>query len=219
MIRAVANELLPDAIERYLERLVPPGRHPALREMEALAIERGFPIVGPVVGRLLELLARTARARRVLELGSGFGYSAAHFAAAVGPGGFVVATEKDSANVALGRGFLERMGLSSRVDFRIGEAISAARMIRETFDLAFIDVDKEGYPEALDAALGRLAPGGLVVADNALLSGRVADAGATDARTLAVREYTRRVLAIPGAVTTVVPIRDGVAVTHLGPAT
>src|SRR3954468_21706260 len=98
---------------------------PVLLEMEQEGRERGFPIVGRNVGVALELLARSIGARRVFELGSGFGYSAYWFARAVGDGGEVHCTEGDAANVSQGEAFLSRAGLGDRVTWHVGDALGA----------------------------------------------------------------------------------------------
>ena len=102
------------SIDRYLHDWANPD-DPVLREMELLGAERSFPIVGPQVGRLLHLLACAISARRVIELGSGFGYSAYWFAEAVGPDGQVVLTDNSAERAAEAAEFLERGGYSDRV--------------------------------------------------------------------------------------------------------
>src|SRR5437867_3562619 len=103
-------DIVDPAVERYLHEIVPPSE-PVLLEMERAARDRNFPIVGPLVGRLLFVLARALRAESVLELGSGFGYSGLWFAKALEEGGRVVMTEGDAANVAAAKGYFERTGL------------------------------------------------------------------------------------------------------------
>ena len=105
----------------YLEQLVP-ARHPELQAMEAYAKEHKFPIIGPAAGYFCYLTARLIRAKRVFEMGSGFGYSTLWFARAVGPGGLVVHTEGSAENSALARDFLGRAGLTDRVRFEVGDA-------------------------------------------------------------------------------------------------
>ena len=181
--------------------------------MEALARERDFPIVGPVVGRHLEVLARAIGARRVFELGSGYGYSAYFFARAVGDGGEVHCTELSAANVDLARGFLGRAGLWERVTYHQEEATAALRRVGGSWDIVYNDIDKDGYPATVDLAHAHLRPGGLFITDNVLWSGRVLP-GRDDgtAATGGVVEFTRRLMAHPGFLTSINPTRDGVAV-------
>jgi len=189
-----------------------PDRAPGIREMETVARERHFPIVGPAVGALLEVLARSVGARGVFELGSGFGYSAAWFLRALPTDGTVVLTDASADNAREGAARLDRLGHRGRYRYEVGDALDAFRRERGPFDVVLCDLDKEAYPEVVEPAVERLRPGGLLVADNALWSGTVADPACKEPSTLAVREYLRRVRAHPLLATCVVPLRDGVAV-------
>jgi len=199
-------------IEDYLRGLYDDG-DPVRLEMEALGAERKFPIVGPLVGRHLTVLARAIGARKVFELGSGYGYSALHFARAVGEGGAVHCTELSAENVALAQKFLERAGVWARITYHQEEATAALRRVGGTWDIVYNDIDKDGYPETVELAHAHLRPGGLFITDNVLWSGRVL-AGLDDgsAMTKGVQEFTRRLFAHPGFLTTIDPTRDGVAV-------
>src|SRR5512136_2345773 len=121
-------DLVHPDIDRYLTRLAAPD-DPVLAEMERLGAERDFPIVGPQVGRLLEALARACGAHRVLELGSGFGYSAYWFLRAVGQGGHVTLTEGSPERCAEARLFLDRGGFAGRYAIETGNALEIARTI------------------------------------------------------------------------------------------
>jgi len=199
-------------IEDHLRRLYDDG-DPVRLEMEALGAMRKFPIVGPLVGRHLAVLARAIGARRVFELGSGYGYSALHFARAVGEGGEVHCTELSAENVALAQTFLDRAGVWKRVTYHQEEATAALRRVGGTWDVVYNDIDKDGYPETVELAYAHLRPGGLFITDNVLWSGRVLD-GKDDgsAMTKGVREFTRRLFGHRGFLTTIDPTRDGVAV-------
>lgn len=199
-------------LESYMTALLP-ARHPELMKMEGIAAERRFPIVGPLVGALLGVLARASGARRVLELGSGFGYSAAWLAEAVGPSGSVVLTEHSKQNVAAAEEHLDAMGLAGRVSFNACDALDALASMDGPFDLIFNDVDKADYPAVFDQAIPRLRIGGLLVTDNVLWSGRVADTAVNDADTRGVREYNRRMFSTPDVRSAIVPLRDGVGIT------
>jgi len=199
-------------IEEYLRRLYD-DEDPVRRDMEELAKVKRFPIVGPLVGRSLVVLTRAIGARRVFELGSGYGYSALHFARAVGEGGTVHCTELSAENVELARGFLERAGVSDRVTYHQEDAATALRRVGGTWDVVYNDIDKVGYPETVDLAYDRLRPGGLFISDNVLWSGRILpgeDDGKPD--TAGIREFTSRLFAHPGFHTFVNPTRDGVSV-------
>jgi caffeoyl-CoA O-methyltransferase len=205
-------EIVDPRIMEYLRRLYDDG-DPVRTEMEALARERNFPIVGPLVGRHLILLTLAISARRVFELGSGYGYSALHFARAVGEGGVVHCTELDEGNVRLAEGFLTRAGVWGRVTYHREEATAALRRVGGTWDIVYNDIDKDGYPATVDLAYAHLRPGGLFITDNVLWSGRVLE-GEDDgsAATRGVKEFTRRLMAHPGFLSAIDPTRDGVAV-------
>ena len=208
---AMASIVDPD-IELYLRHLYDDG-DPVRLEMEEVAKERNFPIVGPLVGRSLIVLARAIGARRVFELGSGYGYSALHFARAVGAGGEVHCTELDQDNVRAAEGYLTRAGVWPCVTYHCEEATEALRRVGGTWDIVYNDIDKSGYPETVDLAYAHLRPGGLFITDNVLWSGRILP-GQDDrtANTAGVKEFTRRLFAHPGFQTFVNPTRDGVAV-------
>lgn len=201
------------ALGAYLDALVPP-RHPELAAMEAEARRTDFPIIGPASGQLCYLLARLTGARRVFELGSGFGYSTAWFARAVleNGGGTVHHTVWDAELSARARRHLEALGLAQLVEFRVGEAVEALRQAVGPFDLIFNDIDKEGYPASLAVIADKLRPGGLLITDNLIWHGAVLDAADRSAATDAIREYTRLITSDPGWSAMVVPIRDGLLV-------
>jgi predicted O-methyltransferase YrrM len=199
-------------IDRYLAEMVP--THDAvLREMEAEAARTDFPIVGPLVGRLLHLLARAIGARRVFEMGSGFGYSTFWFAHAVGDGGEVFHTDRSEERSRRAFRYLARAGLDGPVRFHTGEAIDILRHTEGMFDVIFLDQDKEPYPAGLRAARARVRPGGLILADNVLWHGQPAGDD-DDPATRAIREYNRTAFSAPDLESAIVPLRDGVGI-HL----
>ena len=199
-------------IEAYLRRLYDDG-DPVRREMEDLAAKRKFPIVGPLVGRELLLLARAIGARRIFELGSGFGYSALFFAKAVGAEGSVHCTDLSEENERLAKGFLTKAGLLSRVTYHREEATAALRRVSGTWDVIYNDIDKDGYPETVQLAYEHLRPGGLFITDNVLWSGRVLEPEKDSSpSTRGVVVFTEKLLAHPGFLTSINPTRDGVAV-------
>jgi caffeoyl-CoA O-methyltransferase len=205
-------ELTNPRVDEYIRELYDDDdavRH----EMEALARERRFPIVGPLVGRHLTQLALAIGARRVFELGSGYGYSALFFARAVGTGGVVHCTDLSEENIELAEDFLTREGLWDRIRYHREEACAALRRIGGTWDIVYNDIDKDGYPETVELAYERLRPGGLFITDNVLWHGRVLS-GEHDGSnsTDGIIEFTRRLFGHPGFTTSVYPVRDGVAV-------
>ena len=203
-------DIVDPAIEAYLRDLQP-SPDAVLQKMRLSGEQRGFPIINLLVGRLCEQLARSIRAKRVFELGSGFGYSTYWFARAVGPRGKVIHTETDAALSEEARDWLTKGKLARRVDFRLGDAIDLLQADRRLNDLVFIDIDKEGYPDAWFAARKRVRVGGLVVTDNTLWHGKVTLA-AKDEATEAVQEYNRKAFSDPAFLSTLMPVRDGVTV-------
>jgi len=185
---------------------------PVQSEMESYATTHDFPIVGPVVGAFLAVLARGAGVKRVFEMGSGFGYSALWFSRAISEGAEITCTELDPENIRRGREWHRRAGIGDSVHWICGDALSAMRDARGRFDLVFCDIDKQQYPEALKIAWLKLRPGGLMVTDNVLWSGRVTSSVDSDPETSAIREFTRSAYALPDADSTIIPLRDGLLV-------
>jgi len=200
-----------DAVDRYLTDLAGVEHDdPVLRRMEDRAKDNGFPIVGRAVGRYLEMAARAIGARRVMELGSGYGYSAYWFARAVGPGGEVICTDNNAENVRLAEEYLRSAGLWDRVRYRVGDALDGLAAETGEFDVVFCDVDKDGYPDSWRAGRERIRVGGLYLCDNVIWSGRVAHDDDRSAATAAIREHNRMVAEDDRYVGSIVPIRDGV---------
>jgi len=203
--------LVDPRVDRYLASFADSG-DPILKEMEEIAAQRDFPIVGPQVGRLLEVLARSIGARRVLELGSGFGYSAFWFLRGMDPEGFVTMTEGSAENSKQAQRFLGLAGFDGRFDAKVGDGLVLADNVQGPVDIVFCDIDKQDYPRALPIARRLLRPGGLFIVDNMLWDGKVLGGIADDAPTQGVLELTHLLKSAPMFSTSIVPIRDGVAV-------
>ena len=158
------------------------------------------------------LLTRLRGARRVFEMGSGFGYSTAWFAMGVrdNGGGEVTHVVWDEALSHSARGYLGRLGLDGIVRYRVGEAVAELGRTDGTFEIIFNDINKKGYPASFPVIKSHLAPGGLMIVDNMLWSGRVLDASTADPDTAGVRELTRTVFSDPEFASVLVPLRDGV---------
>jgi predicted O-methyltransferase YrrM len=207
------KELVAPRVSAYLEALVP--KRPAeLARMERIARKTDFPIIGPAVGQLCYTLARAIGARRVYELGSGFGYSTAWFARAVADngGGTVDHVVWDDALSQRARKHLDVLGLGAYVRYTVGEAVDALRQASGEFDIIFNDIDKAGYPASLPVIESRLRVGGVLITDNLLWSGRIFDKKDRSKNTEGVRKLTRLVTRSPRWSATIVPIRDGVLV-------
>jgi predicted O-methyltransferase YrrM len=198
-------------VETYLYSLLPP-RDEVLTTMESEAARRDIPIVGPAVGRVLYQLAVMSGAKTVFELGSAIGYSTIWWARAVGEGGRVIYTDGDRKNADEARGYFERASVSDRITIKVGDALEFLSEEKQEFDIIFCDVDKEDYPRAFRLALPRLRKGGLFVADNVLWSGKVAQPNPTEESTKAILEFNRLLYDSGDLLTTILPIRDGLAV-------
>jgi caffeoyl-CoA O-methyltransferase len=198
-------------IESYIASLNGDADH-VLGAMEAFAERKRFPIVGHHSGSLLAMLARCIGARRVLELGSGFGYSAVWFARAIPEDGTVTCTDLSRDNRELALGYFRAAGLEKKIEFIIGDALATAREQVGPFDVVFSDIDKESYPSTIELALRLLRPGGLFITDNTLWSGKVADPSVTDAPTEAIRAFNRRIFSHKDLDAVIVPVRDGLAI-------
>jgi caffeoyl-CoA O-methyltransferase len=198
------------AVEEYLYSMLP-ARDEVLAEMEAEAAKNEVPIVGPAVGRIFHQLAVIAGARKVFEMGSAIGYSTIWWARAVGEGGRVIYTDGDARNADKARRYFERAGVSKRVTVRVGDALELLSEEKEPHDIIFNDVDKTDYPRVFRLALPRLKSGGLFVTDNVLWGGKVAQPN-PEAETAAILEFNKLIYGSKDLFTTILPIRDGVAV-------
>ena len=198
-------------VDDYLYSMLP-KRDAVLVEMEDYASEHEVPIVGPAVASVLQQLALTINARSVFELGSAIGYSTIWWAQAVGDQGEVIYTDGDPKNAERARGYFTRAGVSSRIKIHTGDALEYLSEQKQEFDVIFNDVDKEDYPRVLRLVAPRLRKGGLFITDNVLWSGRVAKKNPTDSRTKAILEFNRKLYDSPEFYTTILPIRDGLAV-------
>jgi caffeoyl-CoA O-methyltransferase len=209
-------EIVNEKVERYMADLLESRGDQVLEEMETEGQERDFPIVGRTVGVTLEVLARAVGARRVLEMGSGFGFSAYWFARAVGPDGEVHLTDGDPENERKAVDYLGRAGLGDRCTFHVGNALDIIDELPGELDVVFCDIDKPGYPDAWKKARERIRVGGLYLCDNVLWSGRVAeDTAADDGRAHwveAIKEHNQAIADDQRYLSVIVPTRDGVMV-------
>jgi predicted O-methyltransferase YrrM len=197
------------AIERYIETL-PCPRQDVFIEMEERARRENFPIVGPGVGRLLQILVASSGARRILELGSGFGYSALWMALALPPGGSILALDNDPNHRDQAQNYAHRLGVNGRIEFQVGDALALARQAVGPFDFIFNDVDKQAYPETIAIAHSQLRLGGLFVTDNSLWQGEVVQP-VPHTSAAHVDRFNHLLAAHPGFTSVQVPLRDGLA--------
>ena len=210
------SALTPPVVSAYLTGL---GRrpHPVLDRIREDGQVHGVPIVDPLTGALLHALTRISGATRVLEIGTAIGYSTVWMATALPPTGLLVTLERDHARATTARGYLRDAGVDDRVNVMIGDADRYLHKLAGPFDLIFQDGDKTQYGSMLDALVGLLRPGGLLVTDNVLWSGEVVPGFVAAPRepaadTAAIAAYNERLAADPRLSTTWLPVGDGVAV-------
>jgi caffeoyl-CoA O-methyltransferase len=202
--------ILSETLDQYLTDVMP-ERDAVLSEMEQIAKEQSIPIIGPLVGRVLYQMAVLAGAKRVFEMGSAIGYSTIWLARAVGPEGKVYYSDGSESNAARAQAYLERAGVADRVEIQVGDALDLLQASEGMFDIIFNDVDKHDYPRVFDMALPRIRKGGLLITDNVIWSGRVT-APSDNATTQAIQEYNKKAYSTDGIWTTIIPLRDGVAI-------
>ena len=204
-------------IEDYLEAHLPP-RESVLLDMEAQAARENVPIIGPVEGQFLYTLALAASAKEMLDVGTAIGYSAMWLALAARESeGRVVTIEKDPARAAWAEAYFRQAGLADVCAVRRGDAQSIMRGMQESFDLIFLDIltqfDRAATAlEMLDLCLMLLHPGGLLLSDNALRSGRVLDLSHEDPSTQGIAAFNDAIMSHPRLVSSIVPLRDGVSI-------
>lgn len=197
------------AVDDYLAPLV--AEDDVLRAASEAADRAGLPPiqVSPAQGRLLHLLARVHGARRVLEVGTLAGYSTIWLARALtGPQPHVTTIEVDPRHAAVARENLDRAGLGDVVDVLVGRGVDVLAELEaaavEPYDLVFVDADKPSNAAYVEAALRLTRPGAVIVVDNVVRQGALADATTTDERVLGSRAVVERVAADPTLTATVV---------------
>lgn len=198
-------------IDAYLRKVMPP-RDKVPAAMEKFARKNHFPIIGPQVGRFLYQVARATRARKILELGSGFGYSAYWFSRATGKRGHITMTDSDETNRDRAMKYFQQAGLESKFNFILGDALQIASGLKGPFDIILNDIDKHEYPDTIEVAARLLRPGGFFITDNIIWSGRVYDPAVKDRNTRGVRKFTKLLYADRRFFTSIMPVRDGIAV-------
>jgi predicted O-methyltransferase YrrM len=208
----MSAEILDPQISDFLAAQLP-ERPPQILALEEEAEKTGFPIVGPDCGRVLETMARAVAATRVLELGSGFGYSAYWFSRGLRAGSEIVCTDRSEAHAARAKRLHEAVFPHVGLTFLVGDALTQAREMPDPqpFDVVFTDVDKQGYPDALDFALTIVKPGGAIIFDNVFYHRRIF-AEAPNADAAGVVALHRKLREAKSLRTFIVPIRDGVSV-------
>ena len=190
----MTHDSLWTTVDTYIdEQLV--RAEPAISDALNASAAAGLPTIAvtPAQGKLLSLLVRAMRAERVLEIGTLGGYSTIWLACGLPAGGHLLTLELEPKHADVARKNLEHASVADRVEIRVGPAADALRQLAADdappFDFVFIDADKTGYPEYLRLTLPLVQKGSVIVADNVIRKGAVADAGSSDADVQAVRAF------------------------------
>jgi caffeoyl-CoA O-methyltransferase len=166
-------------------------------------------MVGLLEGQFLGALVRSLQATRILELGTFTGYSSISMALALPPEGRVITCDLNAETTEIARRYAAEAGVVERIEYRTGPALESIAELDGEFDLIFIDADKPNYVNYYEATLPKLAARGLMILDNTLWSGRVADPGEDDENTRAIRAVNDRVLEDPRVRNVLLTVRDG----------
>ena len=206
------SPILTHDVGLYIDELLG-APDPLATRLSAHAHRRGFPLIGHTSGNWLELLTRAIHGKRVFEFGSGFGFSAFYFARAVGEDGEVIGAEHDDHELVDFERLYADHPLKKRIDIRLGCAFETFDATQGMFDAILIDVDKEDYPRALEAAIARTRPGGLIMADNVLWGGKTACPPENgDVSTKALQDFNRQLFSDSRIQTGILPAGDGLSV-------
>ena len=209
MMDEILNITNPE-IEEYIRSLYP-RVHEVFCEMEGRALGSDVKIVGPLVGRFLSQICLLRRPRSIFEMGSGFGYSALWLSLFAEGDGVMTCTDRLDENGEAARGYFARAGQIRKLRFVCGDALDILANSDRKFDMIFNDVDKEDYPRVIELAREKLSPGGTLITDNVLWGGRVLRGGGSES-TDGILEFNRLLFSDPEFFSTVVPLRDGVAI-------
>jgi predicted O-methyltransferase YrrM len=210
------GRIVHEAVERYLAGLNRLA-DPLLLDLAHLGSEQNLPLVDAETGALLRVLATAVGATRILEIGTAIGYSGIWLAGALPPDGMLLTIEVDAARARVARENFGRSGLADRVSVIVGDAERMLAKVSGPFDVIFQDGDKQQYLTLLDRLVSLLRPGGLLITDNVLWDGEVVPGfrgrrSHDTADTRAIAEYNERLSRHPRLMTTIVPLRDGIAI-------
>ncbi len=203
-------------IAEYVEKLVGQGDELQawVRRKSAELREYGVFSIDPTRGRFLELLARMVAPDRILEVGSGAGYSALWFMKGMGQKGTLDAIEIDPHVASVLKDVMKKAGVDKRVNIHNGPALELLRKMKGPFDIVFIDADKDEYPDYLEQALRLTSSGSVIMADNMLWGGATVNGDKHREGARAIMEYTKRIFADPRLSSIIIPLGDGLAVSY-----
>ncbi|MDQ3048486.1 MAG: O-methyltransferase [Bacteroidota bacterium] len=167
---------------------------------------------GHMQGNLLSMISKMIRPKQILEIGTYTGYSAICLAQGLQEQGRLHTIDINEELESMVRSYVAESGLSEKISFYVGDATSIIPTIAETFDIVFIDADKKNYSAYYDLVFNKVAPGGYIIADNVLWSGKVLDTKKMDADTKAIDDYNKKINADPRVENMLLPLRDGLMI-------
>lgn len=210
------QEITNPLIEDYLFQLSQSHDNSILNQMEKYGRDNQFPIIDRLVGTLISTLSQLLSPKLILELGSGFGYSAYWFEKGLQDGGKIILTDLNPDNQKKAQHYLKELEIWHKMDYRLESALDVLDQEEGPFDIIYNDIDKGDYVDAFLKAKNKLKPGGLYIADNTLWFGRVVEENVTDdikpGWTDAIKKHNSLIFNDPHFHTTLVPLRDGVLI-------
>jgi len=207
------SNLISPLIEDYiLEKTQVEDR--LIDEMHKFAEVNEVPIIGPLVGKFLYQMAHLTNAKSIFEMGSGFGYSAYWFAKAFNDKGKVVCTDFSTEHKEAAEKFFKNAGFENYMEFISGNSIEILKQSDKKYDIIFVDIDKEQYPDVIDISFDKLNKNGLMIADNTLWYGRVIDDGEELPSTKGIKVFNNILSSDNRFITTILPLRDGITLSY-----
>lgn len=205
-------DIVDEAIEKYAHDHTSPESElfERLRDETYARMRSPQMQVGRIEGRFLKMLVRLISARRVFEIGMFTGYSALMMAEGLSDDGRIITCDIDPEAEAVARRYFAESPVGHKIEIRMGHALETIATLSEPLDMVFIDADKANYSNYYDACFPLVRPGGLIVADNVLWSGRVLDPQDEDSR--AIVAFNEKVQADPRVENALLTVRDGLMV-------
>jgi len=204
---------LPEEFNEYIEGLLPPESETLHKLDRETNLKVPYPnmLTGHVQGRFLAFMSRLLRPKRILEIGTYTGYSAICLAEGLADGGEIITIDKNPEVAGIAVRYFEQAGLGNVITRIEGDALEIIPSLEGTFDMVFLDADKENYPVYLDIVMKKLSPGGLLMIDNTLWGGKVLrPAHSSDSETQGIQQLNKMLSENPRLESFLLPLRDGI---------